>query len=144
MLMFFVNSNLLQVMVFSKNQSEKEIDEMHSNYSKWFYFQDTLTINLLTPSASDSPSWRPTKVTDETVLHNLTTSVKSCIWIQCQDCTSAFVVKKQLYEKQISHFLPLLNFLEKYISAIQYHIAFAMCTKTTKFYTPRGVKRINN
>lgn len=25
----------LQVMVFSKNQSEEEIDEMHSNYSKW-------------------------------------------------------------------------------------------------------------
>lgn len=30
----FVNSNLLQVLMFSKNQSEKEIDEMHSNYSK--------------------------------------------------------------------------------------------------------------
>lgn len=29
-----VNPTLLQVMVFSKNQSEKEIDEMHSNYSK--------------------------------------------------------------------------------------------------------------
>ena len=29
---FFLN--LLQVMVFSKNQPEEEIDEMHSNYSK--------------------------------------------------------------------------------------------------------------
>lgn len=27
-----------QVMVFSKNQSEKEIEDMHSNYSKFFFF----------------------------------------------------------------------------------------------------------
>lgn len=31
---YFIFLNILQVMVFSKNQSEKEIDEMHSKYSK--------------------------------------------------------------------------------------------------------------
>lgn len=46
----FVNSNLLQVLLFTKNQSEKEIDEMHLNYSKWFFFfGDTVILNLLTP-----------------------------------------------------------------------------------------------
>lgn len=28
-------------MVFSKNQSEREIDELHSNYSKWLFFKTT-------------------------------------------------------------------------------------------------------
>lgn len=42
----FVNSNLLQVLMFSKNQSEKEIDEMHSNYSKWFFFSGTLSFSI--------------------------------------------------------------------------------------------------
>uniref|UniRef100_A0A3Q2C6G1 RING-type E3 ubiquitin transferase n=1 Tax=Cyprinodon variegatus TaxID=28743 RepID=A0A3Q2C6G1_CYPVA len=32
------------VMVFSKNQSEKEIDEMHSTYSKWFNFSPPLLL----------------------------------------------------------------------------------------------------
>lgn len=29
----------LQAMMFSKNQSEREIDELHSNYSKWLFFE---------------------------------------------------------------------------------------------------------
>lgn len=31
----------LQAMVFSKNQSEREIDELHSNYSKSLFFKTT-------------------------------------------------------------------------------------------------------
>lgn len=29
----------LQALMFSKNQSEREIDELHSNYSKWLFFE---------------------------------------------------------------------------------------------------------
>lgn len=29
----------LQAMMFSKNQSEREIDELHSNYSKWLFLR---------------------------------------------------------------------------------------------------------
>lgn len=37
MFMFFT-SKFFQVLIFSKNQSEEEIDELHSNYSKWSFF----------------------------------------------------------------------------------------------------------
>ena len=73
----FVNSNLLQVLLFTKNQSEKEIDEMHLNYSKWFFFfgdthsqfVDTLEVWLIKVTAVATAS------TDKTVLHNCSPSV---------------------------------------------------------------------
>lgn len=53
----FVNSNLLQVMVFSKKQSEKEIDEMHSSYSKSdIFFLKTLSLSLAKDQCQQSSS----------------------------------------------------------------------------------------
>lgn len=80
----YVNSNLLQVMVFSKSLSEKEIDEMHSNYSKWFHYQVVYTLGVwLTKLTANNLCQQ--KSTEETVLHNLTSFVKMYTWVQYKD-----------------------------------------------------------